>query len=909
MKRAEYAPLRADQLRWRCDAALIEALRAARAGETSVTAPAAEEGAEQESAPESAPAPEAAPDSSPRRRVRPPRGARVVERERPRAPLSAPLSGALVSPAPADPLTAEALYFTQGRALESLQLGIRMEGPGYHIFVAGPSSTGKTSTVKAMLRDIKRPQRARHDFVYVNNFEDADRPHLLTLPAGEGRALKRAVARFVELLPEVVHGALSSERVERARRQLEERLAVRRELDLEALQGECAGAGFTLVKGGEDLATIEVAIVVGRRRKPLHIDEWTLEVERGKLKAPDVDGVLAAHEALELKLHQVWERAQAAEWEAKRRLSEVEVAEMSVALRHSAQSLTPFYAKGEPASALFAWVEGLAKWIEDHLEELKEYKSSKEEPLDLRDVRVLQVNLIHEAAAEPPVIFEQSPTLINLLGTIERSGDDTHPHLDYGDIRGGSLLKANGGVLVVNANDMATDAPLWRALLRALRARALEIQSPDQLFASGGCPLKPTPIPLDVKVLAIGDDELYRALFVSNDDFGRVFKIKVEFDDGLPNAPESVGLYVAHADRVAREEGLPPFSAAAVGLWVEFGTRLSGRQDRLSTQLGTLTDVLREASFYAQEEGGARAAEVSAAHMRRALQQRFERHQLVEDQLFKMFDDEVIELSPSGWEVGAANGLTVLDFGDHACGHPCRISASVSPGEAGVVSVEREVELSGRLHDKGALTLSAYLRARYLPDAVCALHATLIFDQLHDEVEGDSASLAEAVALISALSGAYVDQGVAMTGALDSRGRVQAIGGVNEKVEGFFRLCKLKGLTGAQGVVIPRANVRDLALRQEVIEAVAGGRFWLWPVSTVDEALEVLCDRAAGESERAPHARLEGPPPLDGEERVGAWAPAAPLAAPSFPAGSVNFACRRRLLALSAVASSFNGAR
>ncbi len=893
MKRAEYSTLGAGDLRWRCDAALIEALRVG-------TSP------EREGEVNASPAPEPEPEPAARRRVRPPRGARVIERERgERRPT---LSGEVIDhPNTLDPLTAEALYFTQGRALESLQLGVRMEGPGYHIFVAGPSSTGKTSTVKAMLRDIKRPHRARKDFLYVNNFEDGDRPHLIALPAGEGRELKRAVARFVELLPEVVHGALSSERVERARRQLEEHLLAYREHELEALQAECAAAHFTLVRSGEDMGAIEVAVVVGRRRKPLHIDEWILEVEKGKIKGADLDGVLATHEALELKLHQVWEHAQAAEWEAKRKMSEVEVAEMCSALRHAAQSLAPFYAKGEPTSVLHAWVEGLAKWIEDHLEELKEYKSSKEEPLDLRDVRVLQVNLIHEASAEPPVIFEQSPTLINLLGTIERSGDDTHPHLDYGDIRGGSLLKANGGVLVVNANDMATDAPLWRALLRALRSRALEIQSPDQLFASGGCPLKPTPIPLDVKVIAIGDDELYRALFVSNDDFGRVFKIKAEFDDALPNAPESVGLYVQHADRVAREEGLAPFSAEAVALWVEFGTRLSGRQDRLSTQLGTLTDVLREAAFYAKE---GEATAVSAAHMRRALQQRFERHQLIEDHLFKMFDDQVIELAPSGWEVGAANGLTVLDFGDHACGHPCRISASVSPGEAGVVSVEREVELSGRLHDKGALTLSAYLRARYLPDAVCALHATLIFDQLHDEVEGDSASLAEAVALISALSGAYVDQGVAMTGALDSRGRVQAIGGVNEKVEGFFRLCKLKGLTGAQGVVIPRANVRDLALRQEVIDAVVEGRFRLWPVSTVDEALEVLCDREAGAASQERALRLEAPPEAGEGGRLSAWEASAPLSAPSFPLHSINQACRARLLALSGVAASFNsGAR
>ena len=263
--------------------------------------------------------------------------------------------------------------------------------------------------------------------------------------------------------------------------------------------------------------------------------------------------------------------------------------------------------------------------------------------------------------------------------------------------------------------------------------------------------------------------------------------------------------------------------------------------------LGALTDLLREAAFYAREGG----EEITARHMKRALRQRFERHQMIEDKLFQMFEDGAMELSPRGAEVGSAIGLTVMDFGDHACGQPCKISASVSPGQAGVVSVEREVELSGRLHDKGALTLSAYLRAHYLPDHVCALHATLCFDQLHDEIEGDSASLAEAVALISALSERPVAQHIAMTGALDIRGRVQAIGGINEKIEGFFRLCKLDGLTGEQGVLIPASNLNDLALRQEVIDAVEAGQFTVWPISHIDEALSVLCEGPLGEPNSA----------------------------------------------------------
>ena len=780
------------------------------------------------------------------------------------------------------------LYFTQGRALSSLHLGVKMEGPGYHVFVAGPPSTGKSSTVKALLRAVERPPRARYDYAYVNQFEDADRPTLIQLPVGEGRRLKRCVARFIEQTPTIIHSALASEQVERKRRELNDALLALREEGLSELQELCAQEGFALIRTGEDLNSIEVAPL--RRKKPMHIEEWVQEVARGKIKTPDPDLMLAKHANLEVELNQLWEHISMSEWEAKQLLSEVELSEVINALRYSLKMLDPYFVmlpkedptqtiesqghtqedEGEPvhsgakqeehqsatetidlereaqerqleedtlgAGPLSAWVTGFLKWIEEHIEELKEYKTSKDEPIDLRDVRVLQVNLIHEAELETPVIFEQSPTLINLLGTIERSGEDTHPHLDFGDIRGGSLLKANGGILVVNANDMSHDAGVWRVLLRALRSRTLEIQSPDQLFSSGGGPLKPEPIPLDVKIIALGDDELFRALYVSNEDFGRVFKIKVEFDDSLPNSTESLSLYIAHADRVIREESLPIFSDEALCLWAEFGTRLSGHQGRLSTYLGALTDLLREAAFYASEEG----ATAEASHMRRALKQRFERHQMIEDRLFQMFEDEAIELNPSGSAIGSAIGLTVMDFGDHACGQPCKISASVSPGEAGVVSVEREVELSGRLHDKGALTLSAYLRARYLPDQICALHATLCFDQLHDEIEGDSASLAEAVALISELSEVPVAQHIAMTGALDIRGRVQAIGGINEKIEGFYRLCKLKGLSGDQGVIIPKTNTRDLALRQELIDAVEAGEFRLWAVEHIDEALAIL---------------------------------------------------------------------
>ena len=776
------------------------------------------------------------------------------------------------------------LYFTQPKALDSFEIGIQMDAPGSHLFISGPSSTGKTSTVRSLLQGLKRPVRERFDYFYLNNFMDADRTILCQVSAGEGRTVKRLIGRFVDRLPERILSALSSERVERQRRSLGEQLESLYQQEIMRFETECKAAGFALAyTENEDIGRFEIQKVIKqwfKRTQSVPMEEWLSEFEDQEdltdLQTREINAVIESYERLEESLHQMWDALSETEWEVKRKVFEVEVDEVKTSILHEAHSLDPYYQSKGVEGILSPWVKGIIKWTEDHLEE---FKSAKEELLDLKDIRVLKVNLIHEAPDEAPLIFERSPTLINLLGTIERSGDDTHPHLDFADIRGGSLLKANGGILVLNANEMSAESGTWRALLRALKDRSLEIQSPDQLFSSGGGPLKPTSIPLDVKVIAIGEDELYRVLYINSEDFGRVFKIKVEFEDSLPNTLQSVGLYVAHAERVSGEEGLKPFDSKALALWIEFGTRLSGRQDRLSTHLGRLTDILREAAFYAKTSSG---ESVEEEDMRRALQAQFNRHQLIEDQLFQMMADRLIELTPRGREVGATHGLTVLDFGDHSCGHPCRISATHAPGHGGVVSIEREVSLSGRIHDKGALTLSAYLRAHYLPDHICALHATLAFDQVHDEIDGDSASLAEAIAIISSLAHVDIDQSIAMTGAIDQRGRVQAVGGLNEKIEGFYRLCKQAGLTGAQGVMIPTSNRLDLSLRSEVLQAVDQGQFSIWAIGSIDEALEIVCQQSAG----VRNQDLQG-----GDEL--------------FPQGSINQRVRQRLLNLSEIARQF----
>jgi predicted ATP-dependent protease len=772
------------------------------------------------------------------------------------------------------------LYLTQPKALEALQLGLDIESPGYHIFVTGPSGCGKTSSIKSILKHFKRSDRPKYDFLYLHNFNDTDRPVLYQVEAGDGAKVKRLMQRFVERLPECIVSALNADRVERKRRNYKKYLEDLYHGVIIEFQAACQELGFTLCfEEEDDVATFEIEVLI-KRKKSLPLDEWVEAIQKGKIRNIDeakLNQKIKEHQELEQDLQLLWDELSSQEWEVKRQLFEYELRQITSNLQHETHILSPYYHEKEDNNVLNQWFQGLLGWIADHLEE---FKIVKDEPLDFKEVRQLKVNLIHESHKDTPIVFEQSPTLINLLGTIEKSGDDTHHHLDFADIRSGSLLKSNGGILVINANDMSQESGTWRHLLRVLRSRLLEIQSPDQIFSSGGGPLKPVPIPLDVKVIAIGDDDLFRVLYLNSDDFARVFKIKAEFEESVPNEKNSMRLYIAHAYLVCDEEGFKHCDLEAMALWIENGTRLSGSQDRLSTQLGILTDILREAAFYADQES--QAEHILAHHMQKAIQQRSRRHQLIEEQLFKMMQEKLIEIDTSGMQVGIVNALTVLDFADHTCGQPARISATHAPGTAGVISIERAASLSGRIHTKGALTLNAYLRSHYIPDHICALTASVAFDQLHDEIDGDSASLAESLALLSSLAQVGLDQSIAITGAIDQRGHVQAIGGVNEKIEGFFRICQYQGLTGKQGVLIPRSIIKDLALNSTVRQAVSEGMFFIRYIDHIDQAIEILSGLSANGIEEQEHTQ------------------------DYFTKESFNGRVRRRLVTLSHIAEDFH---
>jgi ATP-dependent Lon protease len=748
----------------------------------------------------------------------------------------------------------------QARALEALRLGLALDAPGFNVFVCGPAGTGKMSTVRAVLREGIKPTGPLRDIVFVRNFTDPDRPQLLTFPVGQARPFRRAIETFVRSMREIVGRALDGGEVDRARQvQLAECEGLET-TELEAFEGRCRAQRFALVRVQIGEAE-QLDVMPIYKREPIEIDALN-EIAQNGGRVPKLAELNRANGQLKDELREILVRLRRCAFRAHDAIEDLEREAVRQAFNEPLDELAATF----PDDGVPGWLSGAGDWLAEHYGQIREDDDQGFEQIK----RATRVNVLldNTGKTEPPIVFETAPTFASLLGTVEQPANEARPTLDFGDIKGGSLLRADGGVLVVNADHAVQHEGVWRSLSRVLRTQALEIQSPEQVLSPvGGSALKPQAIPLRVKVIAIGNSGLYHLLHSSTDDFPRVFKVKAEFDEALPQEPAALAIYVAHADRVTEEEGLPPLSDGGLARLAEYGVRLAGRQRWLSARFGVLTDVLREGAHTASI---AKSETTDRCHIEAALAARRRRHTMAEDHLRRLAREGILDITTRGELIGVANALTVLDLGDHAFGQPCRMSATCAPGHEGLVSVERDVGLAGRIHNKATLILAGYLRTHYLPDELMALTATIAFEQLHDEVDGDSASVAEGVALVSALARIPVNQGVAMTGAMDQRGRVMPVGGVTEKVEGFFHLCVEQGLTGAQGVIIPEDNAADLVLSADVVRAVESGDFHVWTAGHLDGVIARVTNRVAGQ-------RLEGG---------------------LFPEGSVNALVRARLRAL-----------
>ncbi|HSU87722.1 MAG TPA: AAA family ATPase, partial [Terriglobia bacterium] len=577
-------------------------------------------------------------------------------------------------------------------------------------------------------------------------------------------------------------------------------------------------------------------------------------VHEGKLDAPVAEEIERKYEQFRQEFTVVYRKTLTLSRELASELSYLEQEAASVLVDGVIEELKEKY----PGTSVSDYLEEVRHHLLDNLDPFKEREGdSEDQPEGLEGLpkpqgperdpfRVYGVNVIlaHDGDSESPVIFETTPTYANLFGTIQRAYDARGGWTsDFMDLRGGSLLRADGGYLIMYSLETISEPGVWRALKRTLNHNRLEIQPLEMFYPFGGSALKPEPIQINVKVILIGDREMYELMYDYEEDFRKIFKVRVEFDEEMAMNDSVIAEYAGRLRALSEKENLWPFDRGAFAAILEYGVRRAGRRNKVTARFVDIADLAREANYEAK---AANETVVRAAHVRKALSSKMERHNLIETRIREMIEEGTLLVDVSGQRVGQVNGLSVLEIGGYAFGKPVRITATAALGKAGLINIERESNLSGRFHDKGVHIIAGFLRSHFAQNKPLSLAASICFEQSYSGVDGDSASSTEVYALVSALAGLPLRQDVAVTGSMNQQGDIQAIGGVNEKIEGFYDVCRIKGLTGTQGVAIPAANVEDLMLREDLLEAVAARKFHVWPIARIEQGIELLTGVPAG---------------------------------------------------------------
>lgn len=770
----------------------------------------------------------------------------------------------------------------QSRAVEALELGLSIDAPGFNVYVAGDSGTGRTFAVRQALDALAPLDRRRVDRLFACDFDEPTRPRLIETPRGRGRALQAEMRAFVEAVPDELEKALASDALGQRRRAIADAATAEATELVKAIDLRIQDAGFGVVQIPHEPEPIRtVAYVLDGTPVPFEAlkrdealrnkllaerirdardkgeDVPATPAERDRWLSNHVEALEAEASALAERLGEVLGRIEGIEGTAEREVGalEREAIEAGLAAR-AAPLLVEDFDAGDGAvrahveSMLAHMLENVALFSHD------EDAPPREERDDL-GTWMYSLNVVQGAPPGDgaPVIIERHPTLANLFGTIERhvtpNGVAT---ARFTHLRSGSLLDADGGFLVLYAKDVLVEPGVWRTLMRTLGAGALQIQSAESALFLLPSALKPDPVPLDVKVVLIGDEYLYALLLHYDEDFAKVFKVKAELDDTVALDEPHVADFVAAVRAIERECVARPLTASALAVLLEESVRTSGRRNRIAMCYQDVADIVGEASHLAEKAG---VDAVDAALVRAAVVARRERYARVESHLGRLLNEDVLLVATDGERRGQINALAVFGNGPRRFGKPTRITASVGLGSGGVVNIEREARLSGPHHDKGMMILAGYLRRRYGRDRPLAMTASIAFEQSYGGVDGDSASLAELLVVLSEVTGVPIRQSIAVTGSINQLGDVQAIGGVNEKIEGYFDLCRARGLTGKQGCVIPRANALDLMLDADVVRACAEERFSVWTVDTIDDAIPLVFGMEADAFHVRAEVRLE----------------------------------------------------
>jgi lon-related putative ATP-dependent protease len=726
----------------------------------------------------------------------------------------------------------------QERAVRALQFGLEIKGVGFNIYVAGRPGTGRETATREFLEDYSKNQEIPPDLCYVNNFQNQYEPTTIQLPAGKGKEFKKDIDGFISEVKRVLPEAFKSEDYADKRDETLRSVEEERKRLYDDLNKKAEAEGFTLQITPTGILMIPV--VDG---KPLNEKDF-LALPQGKK-----DEIQKKKEKLGEDLRAAVRQLRGLEGKANEALKKLNRSIAHYVIDHLNDALEEKYKR-------FAGVIQYLKDIqEDILENIGLFLKlsgesdtpdsrpgwAEETPLRKYAVNVMVDNSSLEGA---PVIIEHNPTYPNLIGRVEKEAKLGVLTTDFTMIRAGSLHRANGGYLVLTVEEILKNLFSWEALKNALKNGEISIEEVSEklgyLTTKG---LRPEPVPLKTKLILIGTPLLYHLLYNADMEFKELFKVKAEFDTTMERTEENTKMYAAFICTLCRKEGLKHHDAPAVMKVIEYGSRLAADKDKFSTRFADIADIIREADYQAKKDD---APFITSAHVEKAIEEKVYRSSLIMEKVQEMIDRDIILIDTDGMKVGQVNGLSITGLGDFIFGKPSRVTASIGIGKSGIVDIEREAKLGGPIHTKGVLILSGYLVEKFAQDKPMSLSARLVFEQSYGGIEGDSASSTELYALLSALSGEPIKQYVAVTGSVNQKGEIQSIGGVNEKIEGFFDVCKLKGLTAKQGVVIPKSNIKNLILKQEVIEAVEQGMFHIYPVTTIDEGIEVLTGVPAG---------------------------------------------------------------
>lgn len=735
----------------------------------------------------------------------------------------------------------------QPRAVEALHFGVNIQQEGYNIFALGPTGTGKRSLVRKLFQEKAADEPVPADWCYVNNFEQAHKPQALQLPAGKGIVFRQDMERSIDEMRTALSGAFDSEEYQARRQEIQEEFRERQEEAFEEINRKAgerdltvlrtqAGLIFAPVRNGEVLSPEEVQKMSEEERKALEAKAQELQEE------------------LQKSLRQMprWQR------EMRDRLKELnrEFANLGVG-----GLINELHEKYEGLSEVQAYLkrvqQDIIENVRDFLPDDENQPGSSAEMIaqlagargeaKSSPLRRYAVNVLVDRSdmTEAPVIYEDNPTYQNLVGRVEHLAQMGALTTDFTLIKPGALHRANGGYLMLEARKVLQQPFAWDGLKRALQSNQIRIETPAQMYSLiSTVSLEPEPIPLDIKVALVGEPQLYYLLSAYDPEFNELFKVEADFAERMDRSSDNQLLYARLISSIIRKNELHPFDSEAVARIIEHSARMVSDSEKLSTQIRDISNLLREADYWAGQAG---REIVTRADVQKAIDAEIYRSDRLRERIQEEIERGTILIDTEGAKIGQINGLSVLQLGNFAFGRPTRITARIRLGAGKVMDIEREVELGGPIHSKGVLILTGFLGSRYAQDRPLSLSASLVFEQSYGGIEGDSASSAELYALLSAISEVPIRQSLAVTGSVNQHGQVQAIGGVNEKIEGFFDLCRAKGLTGDQGVLIPISNVKHLMLRHDVILAVEKEQFHIYPVETIDQGIELLTGMPAGE--------------------------------------------------------------